>query len=58
MTLTEDFGDLFDNRDINGNEPDEPDTDSDSDLETNDSVTETFRDDVRDWTETHTEKFW
>jgi len=36
MTLTEDFGVLFDNRDINGNEPGETDTDSDSDLETND----------------------
>ena len=26
MTIEEDFGDLFDNRDLNGNEPDEPDT--------------------------------
>ena len=26
MTLKEDFGYLFDNRDLNGNEPDEPDT--------------------------------
>jgi hypothetical protein len=36
MLLEEDFGDLFNNRDLNGNEPDELDTsDSDSDLESN-----------------------
>jgi len=47
MTLDEEIRNLFDNRDVNGNEPDdEPDTDSDSDLELNDPETETFRDDV------------
>jgi hypothetical protein len=46
MPFTEDFFNLFDNRDIHGNESDEPDTDSDSDLESNDPETETFCDDV------------
>jgi len=41
MPLEEEFGDLFNNRDLNGNEPDEPDTsDSDSDLESNDAETD------------------
>ena len=45
MTLKEDFGGLFDNRDLNGNEPDEPDTsDSDSDLESNDARTDFSKD--------------
>ena len=46
MTIEEDFGDLFDNRDLNGNEPDELNTsDSDSDLESNDTATEIFSED-------------
>jgi hypothetical protein len=39
--MLEDFRDLFDNRDLNGNEPDEPETsDSDSDLESSDAGTD------------------
>jgi hypothetical protein len=38
--LEEDFHDLFDNRNLNGNEPDKPETsDSDSDLESSDAGT-------------------
>jgi len=47
MTLEEDFSDLFNNRDLNGNEPDEPDTsDSDSDLESNDAGTDFSEDEA------------
>jgi hypothetical protein len=46
MTLEEDFGDIFDTRDVNGNESDEPDTsDSDSDLESIDLGIEIFGED-------------
>jgi len=45
MPLEEEFGDLFNNRDFNGNEPDEPDpSDSDSDLESNDAETDFGKD--------------
>ena len=41
MMLEEDFYNIFDNRDLNGNEPDEPDpSDSDSDLESSDAGTD------------------